>query len=104
VQETLVAPYRHRLACLRHSHDHSNRSINELIKVAESSQVDEMLAQRAALLDEASSLIVAASVDGRDLTAGEDSHVLRLMKRVQTLDEEVAPLKRHEAAKDPTES
>jgi hypothetical protein len=42
------------------------RIAHELIKVAESSQVDEMLAQRAALLDEASSLIVAASVDGRD--------------------------------------
>jgi hypothetical protein len=99
VQETLVAPYRHRLACLRHSHNHSNRSINELIKVAEASPIDEMLAQRAALLDEAFILIVAASVDGRDLTAGEDSHVLRLMKRVQTLDEEVAHLNRHEAAK-----
>ena len=73
--------------------------MNELIKVAESSPIDEMLAQRAVLLDEASSLIVAASVDGRDLTACEDSHVLRLMKRVQTLDEEVAHLKRHEAAK-----
>jgi hypothetical protein len=67
--------------------------------VAESSQIDEMLAERHALLDEASGIVAAASAEGRDLTAVEDSHVLQLMKRVQTLDEEVAHLKRHEAAK-----
>ena len=67
--------------------------------MAESSQIDEMLAERDALLNEASGIVAAASADGRDLTAIEDSHVLQLMKRVQTLDEEVAHLKRHEAAK-----
>jgi len=67
--------------------------------VAESSQIDEMLAERDALLNEASGIVAAASADGRDLTAVEDSRVLQLMKRVQTLDEEVAHLRRHQAAK-----
>ncbi len=65
--------------------------------MAESSQIDEILAQRTALLDEASSLVAAASAEGRDLTALEDSHVLQLMKEVQTLDEEVAHLRRQRA-------
>ena len=67
--------------------------------MAESSQIDEMLAERDTLLYEASGIVEAASAEGRDLTAVEDSHVLQLMKRVQTLDEEVAHQKRHEAAK-----
>jgi hypothetical protein len=67
--------------------------------VAEPSQIDEMLAERDTLLYEASGIVEAASAEGRDLTAVEDSHVLQLMKRVQTLDEEVAHQKRHEAAK-----
>jgi hypothetical protein len=67
--------------------------------VAESSQIDDMLAERDTLLHEASGIVEAASAAGRDLTAVEDSHVLQSMKRVQTLDEEVAHLKRHEAAK-----
>lgn len=67
--------------------------------MAESSQIDEMLAERDALLNEASGIVAAASADGRDLTAVEDSRVLQLMKRVQTLDEEVAHLRRHQAAK-----
>ena len=67
--------------------------------MAESSQIDEMLAERDALLNEASGIVAAASADGRDLTAVEDSRVLQLMKRVQTLDEEVGHLRRHQAAK-----
>ncbi|HVR26343.1 MAG TPA: hypothetical protein VMU26_23825 [Candidatus Polarisedimenticolia bacterium] len=67
--------------------------------MAESSQIDEMLAERDALLNEASGIVAAASADGRDLTAVEDSRVLQLMKRVQTLDEELAHLRRHQAAK-----
>ena len=61
----------------------------------ETKQINEMLDERARLLDEASGIVAAASDDGRDLTAAEDSHVLKLMNRVQTLDEEVARLRRH---------
>jgi SpoVK/Ycf46/Vps4 family AAA+-type ATPase len=61
----------------------------------ESSQINKMLDERAALLDEASRIVATASAEGRDLTATEDSHVLRLTKRAQTLDEEVARLRRH---------
>ena len=63
--------------------------------MAESSQVNEMLAERAGLLDEAARIVATASAEGRELTDAEDSHVLELMKRVQTLDEEVAHLRRH---------
>jgi hypothetical protein len=66
--------------------------------VAESSRIDEMLDERAALLDEASRIVATASAEGRELTATEDSHVLQLMKRAQTLEEEVARLRRRRGA------
>jgi hypothetical protein len=63
--------------------------------VAESSQVNEMLAERAGLLDEAARIVATASAEGRELTEAEDSHVLRLMKRAQTLEEPVTHLRKH---------
>jgi hypothetical protein len=94
-QEALPAPSGHRIARVRRPIACSNRSSSELIKVAESSQVNEMLAERAGLLDEAARIVATASAEGRELTEAEDSHVLELMKRAQTLDEEVAHLRRH---------
>jgi hypothetical protein len=54
-----------------------------------------MLAERAGLLEEAARIVATASAEGRELTEAEDSHVLRLMKRAQALEEEVAHLRRH---------
>jgi hypothetical protein len=63
--------------------------------MAESSHIGEIVSERTALLDEAAAIVAAASAVGRDLTAAEDAHVLQLMERVRTLDEEVAHLRRH---------
>ena len=63
--------------------------------MTESPRIDEMLAERIALLREASRTVASASTAGRELTAAEDSHVLELMKRAQCLEEEVAHLRRH---------
>jgi hypothetical protein len=64
--------------------------------MAESLQINEMLAERTALLDQATAIVAGASAVGRDLTAAEDSHVPQLMKQAQALDEAVAHLRLHE--------
>jgi hypothetical protein len=53
--------------------------------------------ERAALQDEAARIVAAASAQGRTLTAAEDSHVLALMGRVRTLEEEIHRFKKHHA-------
>ena len=62
--------------------------------MTESPRIDEILAERVALLEEASRTLASASATGRELTAAEDLHVLQLMKRAQYLDEEAARLRR----------
>ena len=54
-----------------------------------------MLAERAGLVDEAARIVATASAEGRELTMAEDAHVLQVMKRAQTLEEEAARLRRH---------
>jgi hypothetical protein len=54
--------------------------------------IGEKQKERAALLEEASRIVAAASALGRGLTADEDSHVLTLMGRVRTLEEEIQRL------------
>ena len=56
---------------------------------------DAMLSERATWLDEASRIVATASAEGRELTEIEDSHVLRLLRRAQVVEEVLARLKRH---------
>ena len=49
---------------------------------------------RLALLEEASRIVAAASVQGRELSGAEDAQVLSLMGRVRTIEEELHHYKR----------
>lgn len=55
-----------------------------------------MPSERAAWLDEASRIVATASAEGRELTETEDSHVLRLLRRAQVVEEVLARLKRRQ--------
>ena len=57
---------------------------------------DAMPNERAAWLDEASRIVATASAEGRELTETEDSHVLRLLRRAQVVEEVLARLKRRQ--------
>ena len=57
---------------------------------------DAMLSERSAWLDEASRIVATASTEGRELTETEDSHVLRLLRRAQVVEEVLARLKRRQ--------
>jgi hypothetical protein len=57
---------------------------------------DAMLSERSAWLDEASRIVATASAEGRELTEAEDSHVLRLLRRAQVVEEVLSRLKRRQ--------
>ena len=57
--------------------------------------IDDKEKQRAALLEEAASIVAAASAQGRVLNPEEDSQVLKLMSQVRALEEEIHCLARH---------
>ena len=63
--------------------------------MTESSQIDGMMHELAARLNEANHIVAKASAENRELTEVEDSQVLQLMKQVQNLDEAIARLRRH---------
>ena len=61
-----------------------------MTKTLDKARVYEMQAERNGLLNEASRIGAIASIERRKLTDAEDSQVLELMKKVQTLEEEIA--------------
>lgn len=68
--------------------DHMTRTLDK------SSNVYVMQGERTDLLNEASRIQAIASAERRTPTIEEDSQILRLMNRVQKLDEEIARSKR----------
>lgn len=53
------------------------------------SEIRKKEAEVAALRDEAARIVPAASTQGRELTKEDDAHVLALLSRVRSLDDEI---------------
>jgi hypothetical protein len=51
--------------------------------------------RRACLLEEASRIVESAMAESRKLTRAEDSHVLRLLRQAQVLEEQTLRWQRH---------
>jgi len=58
--------------------------------------------ERTALFEEATRIVRAAAARSRVLTVEEDAHVLQIMTRVRSLEEQMRHLKRHQHKPDRT--